>query len=71
MVKIKFISGFGLFSYHDVPQTWVDGDVREVSDERAKYLCESFPKNFSVVIEQKAFTAPPENKAALKPGKHK
>ena len=69
MLKVKFTSGHGLYSYHDLPATWVDGDVREVSEECGRYLVESFPKNFTVVTGKAA--APPENKAMKGPGKNK
>lgn len=69
-MQVQFKSGYGMYSYHDLPQTWIDGDVREISDEQAKYLTESFPKNFTIVVT-KAASFPPENKAVKNPGKHK
>ena len=35
-------------SYHDRPKTWVDKDVREVSDEQGIYLVKTFPDHFAV-----------------------
>lgn len=51
--KITFIASPVLPTYHDLPKDWKDGDTRTVSDERVKYLTETFPDNFVTPEELK------------------
>lgn len=64
MALVKFTAGFGLQNYNlGGNQDFRNDEVKEVPDDQAKYLIQTFPKNF------KAVTAP-ENKA-VKPGANK
>ena len=47
-MRIKFTATSTMKSYHDIP-SYEDGDIREVPDHQGKYLCETFPLNFSIV----------------------
>ena len=46
---VKFKSTTSMRSYHDLPHSWVEGDTREVAEERAKYLIKDYPDNFAVI----------------------
>lgn len=74
MPKLKFTATLALEGYHDRPDSWHDGTVQEVSDDRAKYLMESFPDNFALVeipSVQKAEPAPEKNRMAAKPSRNR
>jgi len=69
MSKVRFSAAAGIGSYAGRIDGRVhDGDVIEVSDEIASYLCDSFPKNFARV---KADPVPGTAKAALDGPDHK
>jgi len=63
MPYLRFIATPTMRTLNDVPK-FEDGDVKEVTAERAKYLLESFPGNFAPA---KTRQAPPVNKAQGEP----
>jgi hypothetical protein len=44
-VKLRFKASPAFQRYHANPD-WLDGDVREVGEEEAKYLMDTFPEHF-------------------------
>lgn len=66
MPKLQF-TGTGAFDYYDdKPEGWHDGDIKEVTEDRAHELCEAWPDNFALIVdkkESKMVKGPKENKA--------
>lgn len=51
---VKFTPTKVMRTYSGPSGIYTDGQTRELDDDRAKYLTETFPKNFTVITSEKA-----------------
>lgn len=52
-MKVKFESSVNMKVYRGIDGVYFDdGQTKEIKEEKAIYLCETFPNNFALVMDE-------------------
>lgn len=61
-MKVKFTATVGFPTYHEPENSWKNGEVREVPDEKGAYLLKTFPGIFTEENPAEKMVEKAENK---------
>jgi hypothetical protein len=66
MPKIKFTATANMRRYHDLPEDYADGTIKEISQVEFDRLTQTFPENFKAVVTEDAPVSNRMEKASRK-----